>query len=486
MKKIITICLLFITTIGYCQEIDTLYFDKNCKAVANKLFADSYMVTLSDGSSNLFRTFTIDGKLIGQGSYISLNKQDYRQSVFDGEHTEYYPNGNYKCVRNYINGIKNGKQIDYGENGKVQSADYYTNGELTLSQTYYENGNLRSEVKMYKGQEHGPYKEFDKDSGYPIVFAEFDNGLPVGVYENRSGGLTKEIYKEVKLSESDSIRLSCTTFKKSIPIKETGQLLALMGAPTGMKYKTIMAFELQLKNDANSEGRVYIENVKVEYKTKGKLSKNLVYTESDAVKIFETSATQSVNKAYSDAAYVANVAATQSTTSTNNNSSYNSTSINGQTTANTSNRAAAVGATYAGALAANNSGDSAVAIGGSVSGVVGASTSNASVTTSGTVTDTSHAYGSNTTSHTDGGVLYSVYNEESKKAEMRASELESALIEITSDLRYSNVQIEPNSRLMKCIIADVPKKYDSVTISFSVNGTLCEVEFTNQEVEGAF
>ena len=106
MKKIIAICLLFITTIGYSQKIDTLYFDKNWKDVPNKLFADGYMVTLSDGTSNIFKAFTIDGKLIGQGSYVSLNKQNYSQSVLDGEYIEYYLNGTPKNVHNYVNGIK--------------------------------------------------------------------------------------------------------------------------------------------------------------------------------------------------------------------------------------------------------------------------------------------------------------------------------------------------------------------------------------------
>ena len=289
MKKIFTICFLFIASIGYCQKIDTLYFDKNLKGVSNKLFADGYVVTISDETSNMFRAFTIDGKPFARGSYISINKQDYTQSVFDGECIDYYANGKTKSVCNYVKGIKNGTQTDFDENGNIQFTGNYTDGDLTSLKVYYDNGELCKEVAISQGQMHGEYKEFYKDgvlglqktynngkvngpikyynpdgsisyssnmnndiidgeeiyyqNGHPILISNYDKGLPIGVFEDRRNGSVKQVYKEIKLLDSSDIRLSCSVYEASMPIKETGKLMAMMyGTATDVKYKSFLLF----------------------------------------------------------------------------------------------------------------------------------------------------------------------------------------------------------------------------------------------------
>ena len=533
MKKIFFICFSFITAIGYCQEIDTLYYDSNWKGVSNKMFADTFVITLSDEYSNMFRAFTIDNKPSARGSYISINKQDFNESILDGECTTYYPNGKIKSVVNYTNGIRNGEEINYFENGNIQSAGLFKDGEITSIQVYLENGQINKEMGINQGQIHGEYKEYYENgvlgilktynngqengpvkyynsdgsiayssnmknntidgeevyyqNGLPIVISNYDEGLPIGVHEDRRNGVSKEIFKEIKLTGLGNLRLSCQVYEAAIPIKETGKLMAMMyGTQTGEKYKSFLNFVLHLKNNSDNNIRASIDDVKVEYITKNKASKNLAFSETDAIEMFKTAAQHSVNKAYNDASYVANAAATQTTNSTSYNSSYNSTTINSKTDSKSSNLAAAIGSTIAGVFGVNSSGEGAIATGASVSGAVGASTSNSTTSTSGTIKTSSSSSNSNTISHTDGYIQYQIYNEEAKKAEQKASNAAIELVERTEKARYSNIQLAPNSLSQRWIVADMQNKYDTVKLSFSINGTPCEIEFTLSEVNGVF
>lgn len=533
MKKIFSICFLFIATIGYCQDIDTLYYDSNWKGVSNKIFADTFVITLSDEHSNMFRAFTIDNKPSARGSYISISKLDFNQSILDGECTTYYPDGKIKSVVNYANGIRNGKEINYFENGNIQFAGLFKDGEVTSIQVYLENGQINKEMGINQGQIHGEYKEYYENgvlgilktynngqengpvkyynpdgsiayssnmknntidgeevyyqNGHPLVISNYDEGLPIGIHEDRRDGAGKIVYKEIKLPEFNNIRMSCKVYSAAIPIKETGKLMAAMyGFQTSEKYKSFLNFVLYLKNDSDNEIRTAIRDVKVEYITKNKVSKNLAYDENDAVEMFKISAQHSASKAYSDASYIANAAATQTTSTTGYDSSYNSTSINSKTNSKTSNLAAAIGSTVAGAFGVNNSGDSAIVAGGSVSGAVGASSSNTTTSTSGAITSSSNSSTSNTTSHTDGYLQYQIYNEESKKAEQIASNAASELVERTEKARYSNILLEPHSLSEKWIVADIQNKYDAVKLTFYINNTPYEIEFSSSEVNGIF
>lgn len=531
MKNLLIIYFSLIAVVGYSQQVDTVYFDRNWKGVPNKLFADNYVVTLADDGTNMFRTFHIDGTPLARGFYTSIDKQDYSKSVFDGECIEYYPNGNFRSLRHYENGDLNGLQADYYDNGKPQLVTTRTNGEITYIQVYLENGQLSKEMDIKQGQVHGEYKEYyesgvlgvyktyvdgqeqgvvkyyntdgslayssnmnnnmlDGEEIYyqndsPAVIKRYKRGLPVGLQEDRrSASMSEEIYKEIEVN-SKNIRMSCYVYNAAIPIKETGKLMAMMyGTQTDTKYKSFLNFVIAFKNDSDNELMSSIKDVKVEYINKKKASKNLAYSETDAVALFETSATVETSKAYNDAAYIAQSAASQTTSSTSEGTTYNSTSISSRTRTNSSSVAAAVGASIAGLVGGNNNGYSAAASGASVSGAVGASASQTNTATTGNISQSSYSSNSSTTTHVDGYTQYQVYNEEAKKAEDVAINAANNFMQRMELVQYSTIRMSPTELSYKWILAEMQNKYDEVRLSFTIDGIPCEIEFTAQEVAG--
>ena len=153
--------LLSSSAFGQVVKIDTLYYDREWKGVPIKEMADFYRVAFYPSDtlqSKRFRDYYITGELAGDGSFITINRNDDAESVFDGEVNAYYKNGNKSRCYHYSKGVANGTITDY-----------------------FENGCVASEATMNEGVPNGLMFNFLEDGTYSVI--EFENGnLPYDYY----------------------------------------------------------------------------------------------------------------------------------------------------------------------------------------------------------------------------------------------------------------------------------------------------------------
>lgn len=113
---------------------------------------------------------------------VEYYKNDSLQKV-----NQYNTKGNLIYQSIYINGVKNGKELEYDENGKTMSVRMYINDSVIEWKTYFKNGKIKSEGTgdftyrkgfLYEYYESGILKRkiFFID-GVPIYFTSFyENG----------------------------------------------------------------------------------------------------------------------------------------------------------------------------------------------------------------------------------------------------------------------------------------------------------------------
>lgn len=113
---------------------DTLYYTKDWKYAPNMTFADFYRVAYYPEDSLLakqFRDYYLSGELQSNGYFTHLDSLDDANTIFEGECTSYFKNGNKESTRNYINGILQGDFFTYTEDGLIKQSGKYDNGKLT-------------------------------------------------------------------------------------------------------------------------------------------------------------------------------------------------------------------------------------------------------------------------------------------------------------------------------------------------------------------
>ncbi len=204
MKKVLFALFFFLVfNVCICQtaRIDTIYYDKDWKNVAFKEFADYYRVILFSNdnlTSNRFRDYYITGELQGEGSLISLDGLDDKNTIFDGEIVSYYKNGNKHSVFNYSKGSLNGRCTEYFENGLVER-----------------------EMTMKNGEIDGLYTEFNDDGS--AMQMNYSNGRPAQsyyYYTSKEGLISKislrtqDVYwEDLPLSERKTIYRNGTAWQ---------------------------------------------------------------------------------------------------------------------------------------------------------------------------------------------------------------------------------------------------------------------------------
>lgn len=133
---------------------ETIYYDKNGYGVASPSFASYYKVTLESGDPqvpNRYREFAMNGTLIAEGNFISIDKHNDKNSIYDGQCYDYsqgkvgllfkkgelikisvYDNLNSDILRYDIElthgRIPNGYENTYDETGKIVKSIFYDNG----------------------------------------------------------------------------------------------------------------------------------------------------------------------------------------------------------------------------------------------------------------------------------------------------------------------------------------------------------------------
>lgn len=109
-------------------QIDTVYYDKNWKAIPAKQFADYYSIVLMpDSDSTLIkcRNYYISGELLSECDCTYFDKFDHKKTRWDGAGITYYKNGTIASHCMYKNGVLDGRYIKFDkENCKCKSIEY--------------------------------------------------------------------------------------------------------------------------------------------------------------------------------------------------------------------------------------------------------------------------------------------------------------------------------------------------------------------------
>ncbi len=109
---------------SYSQSVklDTIYYDKDWKGVSNAAFATYYrVIEVKDNPSvrGSLRDYFITGELQAEGGYLSVDRNDDKNSVFDGEITMYYKNGLVQSHVTKRNGQSEGIFTEFNETGDL-------------------------------------------------------------------------------------------------------------------------------------------------------------------------------------------------------------------------------------------------------------------------------------------------------------------------------------------------------------------------------
>lgn len=180
MKRLLVLLFGLIPLIGFAQQVhlDTIYYDKDWRGVESPAFASFYRIYNPDTTSNfrkVYRDFYITGELQSEGTYISIDKYDDRNSVFDGDYVCYYKSGAVEQKGTRLNGIEQGEYI-----------------------RYFEDGNISLRVNMLDGEPHGLYTEFTSDG--LCIQQQYNYGKPIYDYViiSNSDGLYSKMRIEDK------------------------------------------------------------------------------------------------------------------------------------------------------------------------------------------------------------------------------------------------------------------------------------------------
>lgn len=151
MKKnliwgILTISALSSTYVtGQTFELDTIYYDKNWKGINNPHFASYYRIIEKEyqpGARNMYRDYFITGEIVGEGEYISLNREDDSKTMRNGECIKYYKSGKINKKAIFLNGLLNGELLILNENGTLIERSMYEAGVRNgLTTKFLDDGN---------------------------------------------------------------------------------------------------------------------------------------------------------------------------------------------------------------------------------------------------------------------------------------------------------------------------------------------------------
>jgi len=197
MKKITFILILCLFSAKIFSQIDTVYYDDDWKGVEHPIFAKYYRVLFTSSNvnyANKFKDYWMTGELHSEGEFISIDKFDDKNSVFNGKCKMYYQNGRLQFEQTFVNGLKNGVSVMYYENGNKQLEYLWLKDTLNGKQIdYYENGNKKIELVVKQGVPNGKYIAY-YEAGTIAVSCNYEDGKITGLYE--------EFYPNGKLAYS--------------------------------------------------------------------------------------------------------------------------------------------------------------------------------------------------------------------------------------------------------------------------------------------
>lgn len=121
-----------------------IFYNSRWQGVASADKASYYRVLVVDDSGRkMFYDYFITGQLQAEKHYISLSRQNDRNTVLDGVCRTFHKSGRVESVMQYRNGKADGRALSFFPNGNIGMKLSYRNGVLDgPCYTYNENGHL--------------------------------------------------------------------------------------------------------------------------------------------------------------------------------------------------------------------------------------------------------------------------------------------------------------------------------------------------------
>ena len=149
-----------------------IFYNRNWMGVKTGNEAAYYrLLAVDDRGQKMFYDYYISGQLYAEKHYISISKNNDKQTVLTGVARTFYKSGRVESIMQYSNGKADGRAVSFFANGNVGMKLNYAKGVLNgTSYTYSEYGNLEyttvwnngTKVNEYMG---GTDKYIDKATG---------------------------------------------------------------------------------------------------------------------------------------------------------------------------------------------------------------------------------------------------------------------------------------------------------------------------------
>ncbi len=195
ISQVVLLCLYFLV-VSNSRDIDTIQSMSVLSIITSIgiwIFIVRYFIQSGDGFIQSVQIIYEDGK-----------NEDHTNQ---GEHKEFYPNGNLKKVGVYKDGKNDGLWEYYHENGHLSDKGTYKDGkENGLWEVFNDNGQLKRTGTYKDGKENGIWKLFN-DNGQLRTKGTYKDGERDGRWEffNEDGTLDTEqsgLYEDgVKVSD---------------------------------------------------------------------------------------------------------------------------------------------------------------------------------------------------------------------------------------------------------------------------------------------
>ena len=217
---------------------ETIYYDKNGYGVTSPSFASYYKITLESNNPlipNRYKEFGMDDRLIAEGNFTSIDKQNDNNSIYDGQ-----------CY-------------DYRQ-GKVGLL--FKEGELIKISVYDQSNSevLRYEIEVAHGRTPNGYENTYDETGKIVKSVFYNNGVKLS--ENINGVK----YKYTAQGESNILKVSTTSKFAKITNKSIGSSDQRVYSTRFIlskydKNKATNCQEICLYNNSNKTINVGIQNI---------------------------------------------------------------------------------------------------------------------------------------------------------------------------------------------------------------------------------
>ena len=132
-------------------------------------------------------------------TYFTFNKN----GILDGENREYYEEGDIKSIFYFKNNVVNGTSISYYLNGNIQEKNTYKNGEENGEGIlYYENGNIKEKYFMKNDKLDGEATIYFED-GKIRNKSIFKDGVKLEEETYKDDEIRKNIFKNGEIIQQD-------------------------------------------------------------------------------------------------------------------------------------------------------------------------------------------------------------------------------------------------------------------------------------------